>query len=115
MPPRLEERSPGWRVPGGTFCSPGTGDGRQPGIIRRTLTSAGGRAAERRGGVSRCGPGSRVQEGAAARHVAALSAVTLSDMDGQGERAHCRRSVRYGRWPSDWLRTSITGCLALWH
>ena len=35
-----------------------------------------------------------VHEGAAALHIPALPAVTLSDMEGQGERAHCRRSAR---------------------
>jgi hypothetical protein len=37
-----------------------------------------------------------VHEGATARHVPALPAVTLSDTCDQGERAHCRR---YGRSP----------------
>ena len=37
-------------------------------------------------------------------------AVTRREQRSQLSSAHCRRSVRYGRWPSDWLRTSRTGC-----
>jgi len=51
-----------------------------------------GRGSARRGQMVRYRqPGTQV--GATAQRVPALSAVTLSDTAGQGERAHCRRSV----------------------
>jgi len=56
-----------------------------PAVLVPPGTPAGGRAADRRGGSA------GMQEGATARYVPALSAVTLSDTDGQGERTHCRR------------------------
>ena len=68
-----------------------------------TLTPTGSRAADRRGGVSWCGIGSRAAGGCDCPARPALYAVTLSDTEGQGERAHCRLMalilIRLARWP----------------
>ena len=96
MPPRLED---------------GLRDGRAVGRVPRDRGRSGGRTPARAHPASglRLAAGPR-NVGAAARRVRTLPAVTLSDTGGQGERTRSRRSVRYGRWPSDWLRTSRTGC-----
>jgi hypothetical protein len=83
----------GWRVPGDRGRS--RVGGRTPArIIQRALTPAGGRA---RGMYRRSQLVRYMQPGAGGCGCSArpaLSAVTLSDMEGQGERAHCRRYDR---------------------
>jgi hypothetical protein len=82
-----------------TLGGPGPGDGRQPGIIIwLTLTPAGGLSPRNvAAGSAGAAQAAGVHEGAAARHAPALPAVTLSDMEVQGERAHCRRSCAVGK------------------
>jgi hypothetical protein len=98
MPPRLEEGLRDDRVPGDPGRS--RAEGRTPARDHPADLDAGRRPGPRNvaaglaGAVQAGGP----QEGATARHVPALSAVTLSHAEGHGEHAHCRRSVR-GRCP----------------
>jgi hypothetical protein len=93
MPPRLEDGLRDERVPGDPGRS-GLRDGSQPGLIADLDADRrpGPRnvAAGLAGAVQAGGP----QEGATARHVPALSAVTLVHAEGHGEPAHCRRYAR---------------------
>jgi hypothetical protein len=91
MPPRLEEGLRDDRVPGDPGRS--RAEGRTPARDHPADLDAGRRPGPRNvaaglaGAVQAGGP----QEGTTARHVPALSAVTLSHAEGHGERAHCRR------------------------
>ncbi len=92
MPPRLEDGLRDDRVPG----DPGRSgaEGRTPARDHPADLDAGRRPGTRNvaAGLAGAAQAGGPQEGATARHVPALPAVTLSHAEGHGERAHCRRS-----------------------
>ena len=109
MPPRREEGLRDDRVPG----EPGRSraEGRTPARDHPADLDTGRRPGPRNvaaglaGAVQAGGP----QEGATARHVPALPAVTLSHAEGHGERAHCRRYARLSDAAPPRRRLCITG------